>query len=533
MKAAIYTRSSKDTHDVSPAAQRIELRAYAERKGYRIAADYSDAAVSANANPPQLAEMLRELKNPQRQWTIILAVESSRLARDMNLAGVIGHEVRKAGCRIEYSKMPSSGNAAMDVMVEAIARAWDQYHSMLSKEKGLAGMRTNVQLGHRAGGRAPLGYVLEHTATGAMRQGQPVTKSRLVPDPCWAPHVKRFLASRVAGQPRQEAARACGLKSKSASTLISIERNALTYAGHSVWNRHAENGPNRYRPREQWVLQRGTHEAFITEAQAEQLMAQAMPRPERRKRGMSGEFLLSGLLHTPQGKKLVGSGERHRRYYRAGKGRRIPAEMLETVVQVRMDEEIQSDQFVERFVGELRRAADALPTEPAQLTVECKALEKKITSLLKLAERLPDSASVAARLRELEAEQRELDEQIGNAEQAAATRRALLGTTRGDAQDLLKRQLAWMHYRYPSLEEPLDPGAAITVEEQRAALAQLVERIELDPATGAGRVHYRIGPSGARFELNAAAERLGLGKAGHSWRPHGDASLTPAAKYRL
>jgi site-specific DNA recombinase len=522
MKAVLYTRSSKDAHDISPAAQRIELRAYAERKSYCIVGDYSDTAVSANANPPQLAEMLRELKNPKRQWTIILAVESSRLARDMNLAGVIAHEVHKAGCRIEYAKMPSSGNPAMDVMLEGIARAWDQYHSMLSKEKGLAGMRMNVQLGHRAGGRAPLGYALERTATGAVRQGKPVNKSRLVPDSYWAPHVARYLKARAAGQPRQEAARTCGLEAKNATTLIAIERNALVYAGHTVWNRHAENGPNRYRPREHWTIQRDTHEAFITEAEAEKLMAHSMPRPERRKRGVSGDFLLSGLLVTPEGKRLVSSGDH---YYRvAGKGRRIPAEMLEIVVREQMNAEVGSDEFTEEFVGELRRAADALPTEPAKLTVERKAVEKRITNLLRLAERMSDSTSVATRLRELEEQARDLDAQIGSAQQAAATRRALLATTHAEAQDLLRRQAAWVRYRWPSLEEPLEAEAAITVEEQRAALARLVERIELDPATGAGRVHYRIGSNGARFELDAAAERLGLGKAGYKWRPHGDSN---------
>ena len=105
-KCVLYTRSSKDGHDISPAAQRTELRAYAERKGYRIVGDYSDAAVSANDNPPQLAEMLRELKNPKRPWGVILAVESSRIARDVDLAGVINFQVRKAGARIESSPLP-------------------------------------------------------------------------------------------------------------------------------------------------------------------------------------------------------------------------------------------------------------------------------------------------------------------------------------------------------------------------------------------------------------------------------------------
>jgi hypothetical protein len=49
----------------------------------------------------------------------------------------------------------------------------DEVHSMLSREKGLAGMAENVRRGHRAGGRAPIGYRLERIETGAIRDGAP------------------------------------------------------------------------------------------------------------------------------------------------------------------------------------------------------------------------------------------------------------------------------------------------------------------------------------------------------------------------
>jgi hypothetical protein len=52
------------------------------------------------------------------------------------------------------------------------------------------------------------------------------------------------------------------------------------------------------------------------------------------------------------------------------------------------------------------------------------------------------------------------------------------------------------------------------VEEKRAALAQIVDRVEFDPATGNGRVFYRIGFSGARFQIGEAAKELGIGQTG-------------------
>ena len=44
------------------------------------------------------------------------------------------------------------------------------------------------------------------------------------------------------------------------------------------------------------------------------------------------------------------------------------------------------------------------------------------------------------------------------------------------------------------------------------------------PATGEGRMHYRIGVNGTRFHLGAAAKDLGLGKPWYQWRPHGDSN---------
>ena len=300
-KCVFYTRSSKDTHDVSPAAQRTELRAYAERKGYRVVGDFSDAAVSANANPPQLAAMLQELSTPKRDWTIIVAIESARVARDADLAGVIAYQARKAGWDSSTASTHRPITPRWISMRDQIMRGFDAYWSLISKQKGLAGMRTNVQLGHRAGGRAPLGYQLEHTETGAIRNGEPVKKSKLVPDPEWAPRVKHYLTLHCEGR-AHEAARTSGLN-RNVTTLISVERNALVYAGITVWNRHVEKklraGRARYRPRDEWVLQPDTHEPFITEGQAESLMEQALPRRERRTRSIAGpENSSSAALFT-------------------------------------------------------------------------------------------------------------------------------------------------------------------------------------------------------------------------------------------
>ena len=150
-------------------------------------------------------------------------------------------------------------------------------------------------------------------------------------------------------------------------------------------------------------------------------------------------------------------------------------------------------EFTQRFIAELRHAADALPAERDAIAADRKAIAAKIANLLRLAEKTPDSIAVATRLRELEDQQRELDKQIANAEQAAATRRALRATTWANAREMLT---TWIQ----------EDGT--TLEEQRAALAQLVERVEFDPARGEGRMHYRIGLNGARFNVASEVSRM-------------------------
>src|SRR5258706_1169039 len=483
--AVIYTRSSKDAHDVSPAAQRAELIAHAKKKGYRVVGDYSDSAISANANPPQLGALLRELDNAKRGFSVILAVDSSRLARDADLAGVIGYQVRAAGARIEFSKEPASGNAAFDVMMRSFMRGQAQYHSMVSKEKGIAGMKTNVANGHRAGGRAPLGYLLKHTATGAQRDGRDVTKSKLILNPELAPSLKVYLHARLRGLTRRAARAKAQLvdaagKPHNPTTLIGIERNALTYAGHTVWNRLADPKmplPTRdkFRPRAEWVIHKDTHPAMITETQAEALLQLAMPTEARKRRGPSGNFLLSGLLFTPEGAALVSSGDN---YYRSGKGKRVPAAALESTVVRQLDEEMALDEYVDAFLAELQRASKGLATKREVLEKELKKAEKELASFMKIAAHAPDLRSVATKIRELEEIQTEVAARIARADEDAERARAI------DAVGP-KQARKWLDNARTGI-------ASRPVDERAAVLASLIERIEFHPATGQGRIFYRL-----------------------------------------
>src|SRR4051812_20045750 len=72
--------------------------------------------------------------------------------------------------------------------------------------------------------------------------------------------------------------------------------------------------------------------------------------------------------HVEDPSTLASKGRAQRWYQAAPQNavdnrRRIPAETLEAVVRDQMNEEVDSHEFTQRFVAELRRAADALPAE--------------------------------------------------------------------------------------------------------------------------------------------------------------------------
>jgi site-specific DNA recombinase len=195
---------------------------------------------------------------------MVLLLDPSRLSRNQYVAHWFTHDARQYGVKVVYARMPEP-SPVVDILVTPIMHALAEYHSWESKQKGLAGMAENVRRGFRAGGRAPIGYKIERIATGAIREGEPVMKSRLVPGPD-APKVAEYLKLRAAGIPRNRAAARTGLEGLVKTSLNGIEHNALTYAGHTVWNVHNERtkdgyvGGKKRRPRSEWVMQRDTHQ---------------------------------------------------------------------------------------------------------------------------------------------------------------------------------------------------------------------------------------------------------------------------------
>ena len=138
-KAAVYLRSSKDRSDVSIDAQRRELKALAEKRNLHLVHEFTDIVESAkDEDRPGFQSLLRELKSPGREWTVLLMTEHTRLARNQFIAQIFKHEATKLDVEIVYAIAPDL-DPITRLMLDSFMEAQAQVHSMMSKQKGLGG----------------------------------------------------------------------------------------------------------------------------------------------------------------------------------------------------------------------------------------------------------------------------------------------------------------------------------------------------------------------------------------------------------
>lgn len=476
---ALYLRSSKDRHEVSIPSQRVELLALAAKHGLSPAAEFSDAVERADDwQRPGFAALMREVEHGKPEWRTLLVLDAARLARsDEYLAAYFRYQCQKRGIRIIFQKFPSV-NPMQDLMVQTMDQLFSKVHSMISREKGLAGMAENVRQGYRAGGVAPCGYSLEHVRTGGMRDGVAVAKSRLVSN-ADAPAIAAYLKARAQGLPARQSAREAGLK-LSPSSLVDVEWRALTYAGSTVWNqtRGREVGGGyregtKRRPRTEWHVQPETHEPLITSEEAEQILGRLEERKSMRVRGDA--YLLSGILQAPGGARWHGD----QGYYRCGR-RRMKAATLERQVLEQLGSELTTEAIVKQATA-LARAAAA----PGKLDAELRTMrrqaddtERMIGRVRNVMTTMDKPEAMAPKLVELTEKKKTLEVQLAAIAGQVAGNRVMRMITEDDVREALGNLTAHL--------------GSLGRGELKSRLRVLLAKIVVNPDDLSARIHYAI-----------------------------------------
>lgn len=480
MKAVRYCRSSKDRHDVSIEAQRHELDKLAAERGIQIVGEFVDVVESGKDDDrPGLQALLEAVARRDRGWSLILVLDTSRLSRRAAAAYYFEErECRPRGVSVVYKNVPDTDEAER-ALIKAVFHGVDEWHSLVSKRKGLAGMRANVRSGYRAGGRAPYGYRLEHVDTGTVREGKPVLKSRLVPGPD-ANLLRAYLKERAAGAARGPLAKRLGIALEQ-STLVGVEWNALTYAGHTVWNVHAERigdgyvGGTKRRPRAAWEIKRDTHEALISEAEAERILGRLEVASAARPRRSSADYLLTGLLRTSAG--VPWYGERMR-YYRAGNAY-LQARDVDEAVLGRIARDLTSGEFCSALVRRVRSSyGREFEVELERLREAEAVLVGRISRFMDMAEKLETPGPVLRKVEALERDRKQLVREMDQARRDAATAAA--------ARAVSEEQVGRM------LEALGSDMRRFDREKLKDFLQAICERVTLNAETLTARIHYRI-----------------------------------------
>jgi len=501
-RAALYLRSSKDRSDVSIDAQRRELADLARQRGLALVAEYADVVESgADENRPGLQRLVAEIRRRDRGWDTVLLLDTSRLARQPFINVMFERDAARNGVRIVYKSVPDD-DPITAVVIKSFMMGIDQWHSLTSKRKGLAGMAENVRQGFRAGGRAPRGYRLATIKTGAIREGQPVTKSKLEPNED-APKVAEYLRLRAEGISRTVVQRQLGI-SWPATSLIGIEWNALTYAGHTVWNVHNEFGSDGYtggvkrRPRNEWVIQRDTHLALVSDAVAETVLQGIERSSHRNSRQSAPTYLFTGLLKTPSGSPWHGNRTARSEFYRANAregSRSMLAQRVDRAVVETVARDLQSPQFVAAAIKSLRKKFAATHAEEiASARAEIAKIDERSSRLLEMALGLKSRGPVLRRVDALEDQRCSIEQRIVALEKEDESARAVADVTDGQVKKMLGHMAEQIQlYDRADLKD---------------FLATILDRVELDPEKATLQLCYRIPLRGGnslasprRFEL--------------------------------
>jgi len=352
IKALAWARVSTDMQEergLSIPEQFREIRAYAEKQGIEIVAEFSEAA-SAYQNGSKRAEFHRMLAAAKAdpEVNVILVHDFSRFSRDSVQAKSLVRELRQHGIRVISLNDPEvDPESVAGVYMEAITFAKNEAYSREVAFHTRKGCRANVQTRdpetgwcYKNGGQPLWGYKAVQLYRGEEKKGRPIIKSVWALDDTvvagrpvhhWVRHCLVEMAAK--GASLDELRDFCNAQSIPArrkrywsiSTWYAIlqPHALLQYCGYGVWNVHRKNGT--IRPPAEWVIVENAHPAIISEEEA-RAIASARRSIARKQfdagygKSRTSDYLLSGGLFRCErcGSNMIGFRTSGGRYYVCG-----------------------------------------------------------------------------------------------------------------------------------------------------------------------------------------------------------------------
>lgn len=299
-ECALYVRVSTDKQDeLSPDAQvRLGLD-YAKKNGMHVSKEhiYMEHGISGRKadKRPEFLRMIAAAKSDEHPFDVILVWKYSRFARNQEESIVYKSLLRKK-CHVEVISISEPTiDGPFGSLIERIIEWMDEYYSVRLSGEVTRGMTEKaLRGGYQA--RPPLGYRID-------RHGQPPV---IVPEE--APIVKLIFDLYVNhNKSFFDIARYLNRLGYKTSHNKSFERRSIeyiiqnpTYCGMIRWNR-TTNETNEIKPKEEWIITEGHHEAIISK----ELFEQAQERfkneyhPKGARPSSTYKHWLSGIVKCP------------------------------------------------------------------------------------------------------------------------------------------------------------------------------------------------------------------------------------------
>ena len=493
MKTAIYARVSSEKQaekDLSIPGQLKALRKYAFDKNWEIVTEYVDEAESArSADRPSFQRMINASKKKDRPFDKILVWKLSRFARNREDSIIYKSLLRKRGISL-ISINEQIDDTASGRLLEGMIEVIDEFYSANLAQDTIRGMKENASRGFNNGGIIPFGYRKSQVLIGSDR------KTKLEVCQTEASIIKQVFQMALHGKGCREIASSLNIngfrsrlgKSFSA-TIINYWLKNPVYTGTLVWNRDKQTAFKSSRAEDgKAIYIEKAHPALVSKddfIRVRNLLSDRRP-IIRHPRTVSSQYLLSGLVFCSScDSAMIGSTAKSGRYSyyqcnaramkgkRACHGLRVAKDKLEQFVLNRIKESILTEENLTELVHLVNvEFLDNTKRKQKELKEVEQQLKKVSTKLSKLYSVLEsgklDLDDLAPRIKELRAEQRELQER----------RNQFLNYKQSENRGTLDSEVVISYVK--ELGDVLSEASFL---QQKTFLRSFIKRVEIDSET--------------------------------------------------
>lgn len=412
MNVVLYMRySSNNQTEQSIEGQERVCTEYCKRNGYTIVNKYIDRATSALKDVDKRTEFLRMIKDSEKHlWEAVVVYKLDRFARNRYDSATFKAKLKRNGVKVISATENISDNPE-GIILESVLEGMAEFYSRELSQKISRGIRESAYKCHNIGGFVPLGYKVEN--------------KKLVIDPATANIVREAFDLYVNGMAIKDICELFNQKGYRSIKGAKFNKNSFNkifknekYIGvYQCMDVRIEGGVPA-------IIDKDTFE------KAQRRRASNAHAPAKSKAKV--QYLLSGKLICGHCNTLmVGesgvshTGKAHYYYTCATRKKKqacdkkaikkdiIERFVTESAMKVLTPETI--DRIAEAAIEQNRKDI-ANDTTISSLTAQINNTEKSIANLLKLAEKVQSSDSLANRLQELEEQKRALTIQLVDAQ---------------------------------------------------------------------------------------------------------------------